>query len=635
MGYESFYGGRRGISFQIVARFDGVDIPQVEGHYVYKRKNYAYKLFENDDTKYYIYPFIEKDFSSFDNTDYHWNSVDLDGGEILTVAEDATSGESAVYRSLGDPVLAEGMTQCFAQGGATTDKVNYGEYVIIDTISDRNEYNNPDNGKIYRRGMDYIISEQNPFAGAEYIGCVVGPRGDITRLAVAGYNEVKDLPQSKTSSYVLEDGLVPGKTDEGTYNDAIKAAYVALRNSQGEIEECLCAFEFPFLVQEYLSRSISPYDASGQPLPADYELVKRIDDKTHPFYEKWQINIPKGIRGDSLSNWKIEPTVNRPNAKYWLREEDMDTEPADGTLEDTYPIVNINSHALTVRARDMIIYIKPNDGWKYKAKYLITNYDDSAIGESTEIVDEVTNYDIVNKIVLEENGEVTAYYSNRDPETSENKIRWINNMSIDTDGTGSSAEEGQGDQKVHVVYNTNPDVEVPIGKPLNYIIDSTVSQADATKNPDNVPAHHMLVYYSDPAKRTSSIRYFSPLKNKMLTGWIDMGNVRGPLEGLRLIGQVDTIQDLYDETTGKYKKPEEIDSELIIDTQGWGVVDSNNHFFAYDYIAGNTWTDIGSIDIGAVDVSKLFCISSASGGAPSSMAVNGIWGPYSPIKYAE
>lgn len=55
---------------------------------------------------------------------------------------------TAHYDSVHDMVLA------FQQGGQNTD-VNYHEYVIIDTIVNNHQKSNPENGIIYRRGLDY------------------------------------------------------------------------------------------------------------------------------------------------------------------------------------------------------------------------------------------------------------------------------------------------------------------------------------------------------------------------------------------------------------------------------------------------------------------------------------------------
>lgn len=155
---ESFYGGRQGASFVIVKHFDGIDIPEETK---YKQGWYA-----KDDDDYFIVPLIERTGNNYNNYTY-WGLIPKDGFTTVT----SQSG------SVSDPLeieYAEGMKQCFGKGGASTSEVNYGEYVIIDTITNLGEYDNPDNGKIFRRGMNY----EDEIGGAEYIGIVSGPKGD-------------------------------------------------------------------------------------------------------------------------------------------------------------------------------------------------------------------------------------------------------------------------------------------------------------------------------------------------------------------------------------------------------------------------------------------------------------------------
>jgi len=61
----------------------------------------------------------------------------------------------------------------FKQGPNYT-AVHYDEYVMINTINK----NNPDNGKLYRRGYNFT----NDMGGAEYIGTIVGPSGNAPLL---------------------------------------------------------------------------------------------------------------------------------------------------------------------------------------------------------------------------------------------------------------------------------------------------------------------------------------------------------------------------------------------------------------------------------------------------------------------
>ena len=163
---ESFYGGRQGASFIIVKKFQGINIPE----------NTEYKIgwFAKDMDDYFIVPLIERTGTNY--TDYpYWGSIPKDGVTTVTSKTGSISTPLALE-------YAEGMVQCFAKGGETTSEVDYGEYVIIDTITDFGQYDNPDNGKIFRRGMNY----DSELAGAEFIGQISGPKGDTGARGPAG-----------------------------------------------------------------------------------------------------------------------------------------------------------------------------------------------------------------------------------------------------------------------------------------------------------------------------------------------------------------------------------------------------------------------------------------------------------------
>ena len=173
---ESFYDGRQGASFVIVKRFDGIDIPE----------NNVYKVgyFAKDNQNYFIVPLIERNGTNYNDYIY-WGTVPKDGVTTVT-------SQSGV---VSDPLpleYAEGMKQCFAKGGASTSAVGYGEYVIIDTIAGLCQYDNPDNGKIFRRGMNY----DSAFGGAEYIGQMIGEKGSTGDPGVPGPQGPKGDPGS-------------------------------------------------------------------------------------------------------------------------------------------------------------------------------------------------------------------------------------------------------------------------------------------------------------------------------------------------------------------------------------------------------------------------------------------------------
>ena len=127
---ESFYGGRRGISFVIVKQFDGLDIPQPNsnGEYTYTGNYYAVKdgFFLIDGVTNQPISITEENRDRY-TWKYHFN----DGTPVQL-------GSNIKFPKQ----LAQGMKQCFSQGGSTTDEVGYGEYVIIDTIKNCHDYNN-------------------------------------------------------------------------------------------------------------------------------------------------------------------------------------------------------------------------------------------------------------------------------------------------------------------------------------------------------------------------------------------------------------------------------------------------------------------------------------------------------------
>ena len=81
------------------------------------------------------------------------------------------------------------MVTLFQQGASSTHIVNYGEYVMIN--NDPESVAHVDNGRAYRRGMNYSeardpSSFEHPGGGAEYIGQFIGPKGEPGGIHVIG-----------------------------------------------------------------------------------------------------------------------------------------------------------------------------------------------------------------------------------------------------------------------------------------------------------------------------------------------------------------------------------------------------------------------------------------------------------------
>ena len=136
------------------------------------------------------------------------------------------------FRSVSD------MIDAFSQGPNYTD-VHYDEYVMINTVN----RDNPDNGKIYRRGYNFNeIKDGVATGGAQFIGTIVGPSGSAPTLYMTDISTVNDkqaqdgyeLIRTSGSYSVNNSNLIPGRSVSNnntiTYNDEIQWACCSVRD---------------------------------------------------------------------------------------------------------------------------------------------------------------------------------------------------------------------------------------------------------------------------------------------------------------------------------------------------------------------------------------------------------------------
>lgn len=233
--------------------------------------------------------------------------------------------------------------------GNSYKTVNYDEYVIIDTENK----NDPDNGKIYRRGYDY----NNNMGGALYVGQIVGPAGLAPHTEMKTINEVEAIKETEGFEYRRGEGeytvtnasLVAGKTDAGQYNDTIEWSYCSVRDENSHESTAYIGFKFPYTVIDFTAKSASAYTSSSA------ELASRIDDKSHPFYEKWQLQIPKGIKGDALKNLRESTDANGKrilvydSINYDTKAEGVSTTQTVGFLNDIKSVNITNAGKITIK----------------------------------------------------------------------------------------------------------------------------------------------------------------------------------------------------------------------------------------------------------------------------------------------
>lgn len=289
--------------------------------------------------------------------------------------------------------------------------MHYDEHVMINTVNK----NDPDNGKVYRRGYDFT----NTMGGAEYIGTIVGPAGKAPMLEMTTVAKVKNKHASEgyderfsSGQYSPTDGnLVPGKTGSGTFNDAITWKCCSIRNENDEDATAYIGFTFPYTVIDYETSNIEPY-VSGR--YADTSSATRVDDGKHPFFEKWHINVPKGVKGNAFMNLKVEAASTN-------------VEEYTGQADDI-------NHGRAILAYDYY------------------NYDDYQDGAPVRLY--LGDYNMIDNVSIDDEGTITIDYSHDDDSVWTKKIKWVKSVTLNTE-TGL----------LTVVYNHTTDAA---GQPTTY-----------------------------------------------------------------------------------------------------------------------------------------------------------------------
>lgn len=276
--------------------------------------------------------------------------------------------------------------------------VHYDEYVMINT----DNKNNLENGRLYRRGYQFT----NSMGGAEYIGTIAGPSGNAPQLTIETIDEVrtKNVPdgysgKSQNGEYNVSNGaLVPGKTKDingnDVYNDSIKWASCSIVNENNEEATAYLGFTFPYPVIEFSTESVKPYLGGSY---TDTLSIFRDDEMDHPFYEKWNIQIPKGIKGDTFKNFRVVTASNNDGVQQY-----------DGQSDDRGS------------GREILVY-----------DYY--NYDKKESGDPKTLY--LGDYNMIEGISMSNDGAITVQYTHNNDVTFSEKVKWINSISLLDNGT--------------------------------------------------------------------------------------------------------------------------------------------------------------------------------------------------------
>ena len=333
----------------------------------------------------------------------------------------------------------------------------YGENIIISTPN----LNDEDNGKVFNRGLDYT----NDMGGLVFIAQIVGPAGgtpifEMGTLQETKYKSTMPIEDTDYRKYPIgyetnDDGeiigyelntsanepiatfpfsqahhtsLVPGKTAEGTYNDEILWTWVNVRKANQTADSMFyVGFQIPYLVTEYLSHMVSPYDTSGN-LSKNPTTATRVDDASHPFYSSWDIGIPKGIKGDTMRALRvITPTAANRNSIY---------APSAITVNSATGAVTIGNAG----------YDGLDDDITNARKILVYDfyYFDSQLNPDPVLI-YLGDFNKIDNITLADDGTLTIDYSHDDNTVFSRKIKWITDTVLSPDSGVFTVTYNNGD----------------------------------------------------------------------------------------------------------------------------------------------------------------------------------------------
>ena len=440
------------------------------------------------------------------------------------------------------------MELCFADTSYTD--VWYGQLAIIDTENKSNK----NNGKLFRRVLTRSNNEitDGGTPHGEYIGRIVGPSEgfpkvwlgslkEMSNKAKVAYQENPDnhyvFPKSKNNGgagsvfdgqgRVLASGedslslkasspdkgmietlegnktnnqLIPGvkiTTDEEgnksyEYETGIHYSWVNIRNNIGGDKEdtyVYLGFQIPYTVIDL--------NFSGVDWTESFSSSQANRDEylngTQPFYQKWSIEIPRGIRGNGVgflrqakfSDFKNADPNNPEKTEILYRYED---------------IYNVNDGTFTL----------PEDTGNYRQAF---EFDAGLNNEGSILVYTIYGYDTsydstnsyqktatcyfgkmndINGINLAEDGTLTISYSSGKDDPLENKIKWIENIEMITKDGENYNSNNPNFIKItyNVIENNGENKKTELG-PLKFI---DYMQWKENDNQDN---RQLYVKYTD------------------------------------------------------------------------------------------------------------------------------------------
>lgn len=255
----------------------------------------------------------------------------------------------------------------------------------------------------------------------------------------AGWYRVETAPSAGQDSYSIDnESLVPGVTYDGYeidetgrkhlkpvhYQDTIDWRYVSVINENLSESTAFVGFRFGTPVIEFEAEAETAYynrNDAGDSLDYDnINLVAPVSTDTvdeqgnsvkHPYYSKWNIKVPKGIKGDCISNIRVIPA----------------------SAELTMLVLDDNGNLVYNEERTKLLVAPYGDEDDIANNRMVivadyTNYDRVPEGDTGTIF--LGDYNMIDEVDFTKEGTLTICYSHNDTEEYPELITWLTGLTL-------------------------------------------------------------------------------------------------------------------------------------------------------------------------------------------------------------
>jgi hypothetical protein len=587
---ESFYGGRKGISFTIVEHYDSIAdmLSCFSQGGAYEKVGYG---------QYVII-------------------------DTIVNLNDKTSAENGVVFSRG---------------------FNYTEELAEKPL--KSDYKSTSE---YEKALhQYFLA---PGAGAIYIGQIVGPQGDSPALEFVKESDI-DVDSDDTDSGSGVFDTISGATQKKiTYaygnirdaNGSVIGCAIGFTIPYHVFEingNSVSAYDTKYGTYNSKTKKWSYSNLASK-------TSGNSDDD--PYHSIWEIKVPEGIHGVDLVNIGIDE-----NKQYYYTLRDYSKVAAGEEtivpLENMFYRVISNTELKTgAGVSSLVINYTQGTSDEINARFIknVTVDDDSKklavtyTDEATDLIGDPIKF--ITRITIEDNGTLNVGYNTGEADIFNKELKSIRSIALDnTNHIAVTYNTGDidtidyafkfiknismnSDQNIVITYIVGKDdngevldTEI-INNPINYISKMAV-------DPDT---YHLLCYYSAPAYR-AAIADADKASYGEENDWYDLGCIRGETGGIHIMGDFTSLDVLK----SKYPSGIPYSADSATNYKGWVCTVTGSTgittLYTYDYVGTRGWYSLGSLDISSIEPSAVIIIDEASeSGIPKgedNLNDNGIW----------